>query len=87
MNRKRKYGQPGRVGVRQGPEPRRDLFGVAVAVVLVLVALALFVPPVMNGGWWWLFALPAAFLLAVAVAGLVQDLPRRVRDERGNPVD
>lgn len=94
MNRKREYGQLGRtnynhvrVGVRPGPEPRRDPFGVTVASVLVLSALGLFVLPVLNGGWWWLLALPALLLLAVGAAGLAQDVPKRVRDERGTPVD
>lgn len=85
MNRKQIYG---RVGVRAAHRaPRRDPLGIIVASLMLAAAVAMLVALILNGGWYFLLLIPIAVLLPIGAVGLAQDLPRRVRDDRGVPID
>jgi hypothetical protein len=67
------------------PEPRRDPFGITLAIVLlifggVLSALA------SQGGWWSLMWVLAAPFLFFGVAGFAIDVRKVPRDEKGRPL-
>ncbi|WP_405890256.1 hypothetical protein OG427_17870 [Streptomyces sp. NBC_00133] len=59
----------------------RDPFGIALALVMLLIAAGLFVAAAVSGGaWWWLTA-PAALIAIIALPGLVKESTPQVRDQ------
>ncbi|MFD8267013.1 MULTISPECIES: hypothetical protein [Streptomyces althioticus group] len=67
-------------------EKRRDPFGIALASVFILIAVALVTASVLNGGWYWWLTVPGAVTGIFGIAGLAQDATKRTRDERGRPM-
>ncbi|RSS34096.1 hypothetical protein [Streptomyces sp. WAC08241] len=76
-------------GIRQLVEvedvKRRDPFGIALAIVFILITVALLTASFLNGGWYWWLTVPAAVTGIFGIAGLAQDATKRTRDERGRP--
>ncbi|MEU6535695.1 hypothetical protein [Streptomyces sp. NPDC047000] len=64
---------------------RRDPFGIALAIVFILLAGALITTSFLNGGWYWWLTVPGAVTGIFGIAGLAQDAAKRTRDERGRP--
>ncbi|MFI6758294.1 hypothetical protein ACIBF5_04010 [Micromonospora sp. NPDC050417] len=66
---------------------RRDPYGVTLALVLIAASVIGGVWAISAGGWWLLSLVVVAFVFAVGAAGLVQDVTKRKRDKRGDPID
>ncbi|WP_030988954.1 hypothetical protein [Streptomyces sp. NRRL S-1813] len=59
----------------------RDPFGIALALVMLLIAAGLFVAAVISrGAWWWLTA-PATLIAIIALPGLVKESTPQIRDQ------
>ncbi|MFG3267028.1 hypothetical protein [Streptomyces bobili] len=67
-------------------EKRRDPFGIALAIVFILISAGLIFASFLNGGWYWWLTLPGAVTGIFGIAGLSQDATKRTRDERGRPM-
>jgi hypothetical protein len=65
---------------------RRDWWGVAQSVFLLVASLAFLLAAIGAGGAWLLTIALSLGLLLLAGLGLLHSAPRRVRDVRGNPV-
>ena len=64
----------------------RDPLGIVTATLLAIIT-TLLTAAVLNAGGWWLLALaPVVPLAAVTAYGYWASVPRRHRDEKGNPI-
>ncbi|WDF32212.1 hypothetical protein PTW37_10020 [Arthrobacter agilis] len=72
------------LGLRR--DARRDWWGIAQALFLMVAGGAFLLAAIGAGGGWLLTVVPSLGLLLLALLGLLHSVPRRVRDVRGNPV-
>lgn len=63
----------------------RDPLGIITATLLAVITAGITVPVLIAGSWWLLLLIPTAFLAAISATGYAASIPRRHRDERGNP--
>lgn len=65
------------------PAPTRHPRGIAYAVLFLIGAGYLTYLGISRDGWWLLTLAPAFGMTLVGVGGLIDDIPKRPRDERG----
>lgn len=64
----------------------RDPLGIVTATCLAVITLTLTLTVLTAGGWWLLALAPLVPLAAVTAYGYWASVPRRHRDEKGNPL-
>ena len=66
---------------------RRDLVGIITGILLLLTSGLIFLTAAQFRGWWLILSLPAIAIFIIGLAGLIISIPKKERDEKGNPIE
>lgn len=73
--------------VEQDRERRREPVGMTLAIIFIGVSTVGGIWAIHAGGWWLLTLIVVAFVFILGAVGLARDGTKRLRDERGRPMD